>query len=134
MVAFHSECDRGTDTKAADRAVRDLARDSALGAALHGASRVVRRSWADSRLRQLCVALVDALTLESDSKTVRVRGWIAVVAGAATIVFNALKPVAVGPMSALVPTLVVAVGVIVMLMATALVRAAADRRSRYKAS
>jgi hypothetical protein len=121
------------DTEAADRAVRDLARDSAIGGALHGASRVVRRSWAGSRLRAWGAALANALTLESPAQTLRVRGWIAVVAGAATLAFNAAKPIPVGPLSGFVPMLVIAGGVTVMLMAAPLARAAADR-SRHKRS
>jgi hypothetical protein len=122
------------DTEAADQAVRDLAHDSALGAALHGASRRVRNSWATSRLRAWGDAVGSALTLESPAQTLRVRGWIVVVAGAATIAFNAAKPVPVGPLSAVVPALVMAAGAVVMFMATALARAAADRRSRHKRS
>ena len=122
------------DRDAADRAVRDLAHDSALGRALHDASRVIRTSWAGSRLRRWCLVVVDALRFESPARTVRVRAWIAVVAGAATIAFNATKPMAAGPLSALIPALVMIAGVIVMLMAAPLARAAADRRSRHKSS
>jgi hypothetical protein len=121
------------DADAADRAVRDLAHDSALGGALHGLSRSVRRSWADSQLRAWVIVLRNTLTSESPAQTMRVRGWIAVVAGAATIVFNAAKPVPVGPMSALVPVLVVVAGAVVMLLAAPLAGAAADR-SRHKRS
>jgi hypothetical protein len=122
------------DADAADRAVRNLARDSVLGAALHGASHVVRRSWVDSRFRAWGAALLRALAQESPAQTLRVRAWIAVVAGAAALAFNALKPVPVGPLSTLVPGLVVSVGALVMVMAAPLTRAAADRRSRHTLS
>jgi hypothetical protein len=48
-------------------------------------------------------ALANMLTLESPTQTQRVRGWIATVAGAATLAFNAAKPIPVGPLSGLVP-------------------------------
>jgi len=122
------------DITANDRAVRDLARDSALGAALHDASRIVRRSWSDSRARAAAWTLRDALTPESAVQQFRIRGWMAVVAGATVLALNAVKPVPVGPLSSLVPSLVITAGMLVMLMAAPLARASADRRSRHNIS
>ncbi len=122
------------DVAGADRAVRDLARDSRLGKALHDASRIVRRSWSDSRLRTASVALAVTLAGTSDTQKFRLRGWIAVVSGATVLVLYAVKPVPVGPLSSLVPSLVIAAGVLLMLMAAPVARASADRRSRHKVS
>jgi hypothetical protein len=122
------------DTAATDRAVRDLAHDSRIGDALHAASRAVRRSWDNSRLRVWGTALSQVLTPDSPAQAFRVRGWIAVVAGVAALAFNAAKPVPVGPLSGLVPLLVIAAGALVMLMASPFARAAAARRSRHNLS
>jgi hypothetical protein len=122
------------DTAAADRAVRDLARDSRLGAALHRASRIARRSWMDSRLRAAAAALAGTLAGRSAADAFRVRGWVAVVAGMTILGLYAVKPVPVGPLSSLVPSLVIVVGGLLILMAAAVARASADRHSRPKTS
>jgi hypothetical protein len=121
------------DVAATDRAVRDLARDSRLGAALHRASRIVRRSWTDSRLRAVA-ALAGTRAGGSAARAFRVRGWVAVVAGVTILGLHAVKPVPVGPLSSLVPSLVIVVGVLLMLMAAPVARASAGRESRHKAS
>jgi hypothetical protein len=122
------------DVAATDRAVRNLARHSRLGAALHRASRIVRRSWTDSRPRAAAAALAGTLAGGSAAHAFRVRGWVAVVAGVTILGLYAVKPVPVGPLSSLVPSLVIVVGVMLMLMASPVARAGADRRPRPKAS
>ena len=125
---------RPDDVEATDRAVRDLASDSRLGVALHRASRLVRHSWAASRACVAASAVAGALAPESLVLTFRLRGWIAVVAGAVVFGLYAIKPVSVGPLSSLVPALAIAGGVLLMLIAAPVARASADRRSRHKAS
>jgi hypothetical protein len=122
------------DVAATDRAVRDLARDSRLGAVLHRASWTVRRSWTDSRLRAAAAALAGTLAGRSAAHAFRLRGWVAVVAGMTILGLYAVKPVPVGPLSSLVPSLVIVVGVGLMLMAGPMARASADRHSRPKAT
>ncbi len=121
------------DKEAADRAVLDLTRESAIGRVLHASTDIVRASWADSWLRARGVGLSGARTVSRLANTLRVDGWVAVVAGAATLVFNATKPVPAGPMTTLVPAIVIAGGAVVMLMADPLARAAGDS-SRHKRS
>ena len=117
------------DIHAADQAVRDLASHSRIGAALHKASWLARRAWAASHVRTALLTLSSVLAPES-VVTIRLAGWIAVVAGAAALVLYALKPVPIGPLSWLVPTLVVVGGALTMVMAAPLSRAVADRRNR----
>ena len=111
------------DTASCDRAMEQLARDSALGGALHRMSWMIRAAWRESRTRALLAPRRAALT------PVRARGWMLIVAGATVLVLNALKPTPVGPLSALVPSLVIVAGALVMLMARPLERAILHRTS-----
>ena len=106
-----------------DRAVLALARDSRIGAALHRASWIVRSAWRDSRARTAAEAA------GSRFGPVRVRGWIVTVAGATALGLNAVKPMSAGPLSSVVPSLVVAAGVLIMLLAGPLARALSHRNS-----
>jgi hypothetical protein len=111
------------DATACDRAMEQLARTSRLGAALHRFSWIIRAAWRDSRARAAAMALRHQLA------PMRLRGWILVVAGATTMGLNAIKPVPAGPLSALLPSLVIAAGVLIMLMAGPLSRAVSNRTS-----
>jgi len=111
------------DAAACDRAMEQLARESRLGAALHRASWIIRSAWSHSRTRRGIAAIGRHLT------PMRLRGWLLVVVGTTALVLNASKPTPVGPLSALLPSLVVAGGVLVMLMARPLSRALANRNS-----
>jgi hypothetical protein len=111
------------DTASCDRAMEQLARDSRLGGALHRGSWMVRAAWMHSRTRALLVPRLGELA------PIRVRGWMLIVAGATVLGLNALKPTPVGPLSSLVPSLVIVAGVLVMLMARPLARAILHRTS-----
>ncbi len=109
------------DVAECDRAMEQLARESRLGAALHRVSWSVRAAWAGSRTRRAAVVIAAPLA------PIRLRGWAIVVAGATAFVLDRLKPRPVGPMSALMPSLVIAAGVLIMLAAGPLARAIAGR-------
>jgi hypothetical protein len=111
------------DTAACDRAMEQLARDSRLGGALHRASWTIRAAWLDSRV---CAT---AAAWAADVKPLRMRGWVIVVTGVTVLALNAVKPTPVGPLSALVPSLVIVAGVLVILMAGPLSRALLHRNS-----
>ncbi len=115
------------DVDACDFAVQDLARDSALGSAVRGAGGIAERAWTASRARGAVWAIARTLTPEPAAAAWRVRGWMAVSAGVTILMLNASKPVPVGPLSSLVPSLVIAAGALTMLLAAPLARAAADR-------
>ena len=110
------------DTASCDRAVEQLARDSRLGGALHRASFAIRAAWLNSRARA-------AVTVLGRLAPVRVRGWIIVVAGATALGLNAIKPSPAGPLTWLLPSLVIAAGVVIMLIAAPLARALLNRTS-----
>ena len=111
------------DVVARDRAMEQLARESRLGAALHRASWIIRSAWRDSRARAAAAAIGNRLA------PVRVRGWIVAVAGVTALGLNAVKPMPLGPLSWVVPSLVVAAGVLIMLLAGPLSRAMSHRNS-----
>jgi hypothetical protein len=111
------------DTASCDRAMEQLVRDSRLGGALHRLSWTIRAAWFDSRARTATAALSRALA------PLRVRGWVVAVAGATAVGLNAIKPTPLGPLSSLVPSLVIVAGVLIMLMAGPLARAILHRTS-----
>ena len=111
------------DVAACDRAMEQLARESRLGAAMHRASWIVRAAWRDTRAR------IAAVALSGELASIRVRGWIVVVAGATALGMNAIKPVPAGPLSSVLPSLVVAAGVVIMVLAGPLARALSGRNS-----
>lgn len=111
------------DTASCDRAVEQLARDSRLGGALHRASFAIRAAWLNSRARAAATVLGRQLT------GWRVRGWLIAVAGATALGMNAIKPSPAGPLTWLLPSLVIAAGVVIMLIAAPLERALLNRTS-----
>jgi hypothetical protein len=118
------------DIGAADRAVLDLARDTRLGVALHAMSHFIREAWQRSYVRAAMRQLHATLTPGSGAAVFRLRGWMALVAGATVLGLDALKPVPVAPFTAVVPLVVIAVGILTMIGADPLARARADRQSR----
>ena len=111
------------DPSACDRAMERLARDSRLGAALHRASWIVRAAWSGSRARAIALSAGDMLA------PMRVRGWAVAVAGVTALAMNALKPTPAGPLSWVLPSIVIVAGVLMMLMAGPLTRALLHRNS-----
>jgi hypothetical protein len=122
-LALEALTEPKTDVVACDRAMEQLARESRLGAALHRASWTIRSAWRDSRARTATAAVRIPLA------PVRARGWIVAVAGATALGLNAVKPMSAGPLSWMVPSLVVAAGVLIMLAAGPLSRALSHRNS-----
>jgi hypothetical protein len=111
------------DVASCDGAMEQLARESRIGGALHRLSWAMRAAWPDSRARAISSAvLVDVMPL-------RARGWIMIVTGATALLLNAIKPTPAGPLIALVPSIVIVAGVLVMLMAGPLSRAILHRTS-----
>jgi hypothetical protein len=118
------------DTNACDDAVEQLARSSWIGAITHRASLVIRSAWATSWTRGAAHAIGSELMPRSDVTAWRIRGWIAVVCGVTVLGLDSVKPTPIGPLSWLLPSLIVAAGLLTMVMASPLARAVADRRER----
>lgn len=118
------------DIDACDRAVEQLARDSRAGAAVHHVSVVIRRAWASSAFRSSANALFGMLTPSSPPASWRVAGWMVAVIGATALGLNTLALIPIGPLTWVVPSALVAAGMVVMAAAGPLSRAAADRRER----
>ena len=117
------------DVDACDRDIERLAHDSRLGAALHAASRAVEAAWDGSLARRELSALAAQLA-PTAAIGWRMSGWIAVVAGGTILGLDALKPVPIGPLSWLLPSVIVFAGALTMMFAAPLARASADRQSR----
>jgi hypothetical protein len=117
------------DAAACDREVGRLARDSAIGSAAHRIGQFAREGWAASYARALVIAIARDLTPAPPAAAWRVRGWIACVAGVTILLLNWMKPVPIGPLAWLLPSAITAAGVLTMIMAGPLSRAAADRRA-----
>ena len=123
------------DTDACDRGVEQLARESVVGNMLHRASTVVRQAWLTSWFRSVAMPLAAALTQSPASAPWmpwRVAGWMIAVTGATALGLNQLAPIPLGPLTWVVPSALVAVGLLVMAGAAPLSRAAADRDLRHR--
>jgi hypothetical protein len=111
------------DVASCDRAMEQLAHDSWLGGLLHRASGVVLAGWLDSRARSTVVAVERELASGPAPRVFRLAGWMMAVAGATILCLNAIKPTPVGPLSWLVPSLVIVAGFLLMLTAAPVARA-----------
>jgi len=118
------------DIAACDHEVGRLARDSAIGKAAHRIRQLARAGWAASYARAVAIAIARDLTPAPPAAAWRVRGWIGVVAGVTILLLDRIKPVPIGPLAWLMPSAITAAGVLTMMMAGPLSRAAADRRAR----
>ena len=118
------------DVDACDRAVEELARESAVGRGLHRASVLMQSAWSASRVRLAAGALVDALTQGSPASRWRIGGWMLAVVGITALVVNPLSTSPPWPLTWVVPAVLVACGCLVMAAAAPLSRAAADRAAR----
>ena len=120
------------DIEACDRAMVKLAGDSWMCRAADGLGRTVGDAWSASRIRRLAESVRRDLTRDTAASTLRVRGWVAVAAATTVLGLDAVKPVPVGPLSWLVPSIVIVAGLLTMLMAETLSRAGADRQARLQ--
>lgn len=111
------------DVVSCDRAMEQLARESWLGGRMHRVSGLVRTAWLDSRARSAAVSLGRELAPAPDASAFRVAGWIATVAGATILVLDAIKPTPAGPLSWMVPSLLIVAGLLSMLAAAPVARA-----------
>ena len=111
------------DVASCDRAMEQLTRESWLGGRLHRVSRIVRAAWLNSRARSAAASLGREIAPSADAATVRTAGWIVAVAGATILVLDAVKPVPVGPLSWMVPSSLIAAGLLLMLAAAPVARA-----------
>ena len=84
---------------------------------------MIRAARSDSRTRSAVAAVGRRLT------GLRVRGWVVVVAGVTALGMNAVKPTPVGPLSWVLPSIVIVAGVAIMLMAGPLGRVILHRTS-----
>jgi len=117
------------DIDRCDRDIETLARASAAGKTLHAASLATRRAWRASRTRVVAGSLASTLLPEAGAGSWRVGGWMIAVTGATVLVAAPFGTFPNGPLSWVVPTLLVVAGLSVMALAAPLARAAADRRS-----
>ena len=118
------------DIAACDRDVERLAHDSRLGALLHDVSRSIDAAAANSMMRKSVVSLAAVLS-PSTMTGWRMGGWIAVVSGLTILGLDAIKPTPIGPLSWLLPSIIVIAGLLTMMLAGPLARAADDRRTRH---
>ena len=116
------------DVAHCDRTIERLTRDSLIGGAMHRSSDAVGDAWASSRLRALLMLVRgDSFVAASAWRTA---GWIVVVASATVLGLQALKPTPAGPLWWVLPSVTGGAGLLAMMMAAPLARAAADRRER----
>jgi hypothetical protein len=113
-----------------DRVVEQLVRDSRAGAAVRRATVVTHRAWACSWCRIGLVALAAVVNREQPAARWRVVGWMTAVIGATALGLNRLAPIAIGPLTWMVPAAMIVAGVFVMAGAAPLSRAAAGARVR----
>jgi hypothetical protein len=117
------------DIDRCDRDVETLARHSLAGGLLHTMSLAIRRAWMASRGRTCASWLASTLMPQPGAAAWRVGGWIVAVTGATALAVTPLATLPNGPLVWVVPALLVASGLLVMVLAGPLARAAADRRS-----
>jgi hypothetical protein len=122
------------DVEACDRALEGLARDSRIGGLLHRVSIAVRAAWSGSQIRSMSAAYLSAALPPAPAARWRTGGWVASVAGATALGLNQLATIPAGPLTWIVPAVLMASGAFVMAAAAPLSRAAADRRHRQHTS
>jgi hypothetical protein len=122
------------DTSACDRAVEQLARASWVGSLVDRPSVTIRRAWSDSQSHAWASWLARELAPAPPAATLRVAGWLIAVVGATALGLDAIKPMPIGPLSWVVPSGLVAAGLLLMAAAGPVARASADRRLRHKVS
>jgi hypothetical protein len=123
-----------TNVDACDRTLEALARESRIGRAIHRLSVVSRSAWASSRVRSMLTRFASMLTSGSGTSRWRIAGWMVTVTGATALGLSRLGTIPAGPLTWVVPVLLVASGIFVMAAAAPLSRAAADRRLRQPTS
>ena len=111
------------DVDSCDRAMEQLARESWLGSQMHRLSGSVRTAWLHSRTRATAATIGRELAPAPDASAFRVAGWIVSVTGATILALDAIKPRPVGPLSWMVPSLLVVAGLLLMLAAAPVARA-----------
>jgi len=117
------------DIAASDRAVEVVVRDSRLFGVLRAADASGRRAWAHARTRvwsRRIAAVWDAL---SGPERVRAAGIVALAGGVTAILVQAAKPVSIGPLIWVLPTVVASLGLFASIAAGPLARAIADKTS-----
>lgn len=122
------------DIDRCDRDVEALARDSVVGTAVHESSLAVRRAWSTSRARAAAVAVMMSLVPVGGAGGWRVAGWMTAVAGATALLLRPLDTLRPGPLTWIVPAVLVVAGAAMMAAAGPLSRAAADRRRPFSSS
>jgi len=122
------------DIDGCDRSIEQLARESAVGSFVHRSSAIVQSAWFTSGFRRGTLAVTRVLTPAPSSAAWRVAGWMIAVVGATALGVNELASGPRDPLTWIAPTVLVAAGLLVMLAAAPLARAAADRRLRHKVS
>jgi hypothetical protein len=116
------------DTIGCDREVERLARESWLGSRARRAAATVGTAWRQSRSRAITSALVNDLMPAPAAAAIRAAGWTMIVASATALTLNMFRPVSSGPLTWVVPAVVVVIGVLMMVASAPLARAFGDRQ------
>jgi len=117
------------DVAASDRAVEMVVRDSRLFGLLDAADASGHRAWPHARSRSWSLRIGAAWAALSGPERVRAAGVVAFVGGLTAILVQAAKPVSIGPLIWVLPTVVACLGFLASLAAGPLARAIADKAS-----
>ena len=116
------------DTVGCDRDVERLARESWLGSRARRAAATVGDAWRQSLSRAITTALVSGLRPAPAAAAIRAAGWTMTVASATALTLNAFRPLSSGPLTWVIPAVVVVIGVLMMVGSAPLAHAFGDRQ------
>jgi len=116
------------DPAGCDRAVERLARESWLGSRARCAAATVGDAWRQSRSRVITSALGNDLMPAPVAGAIRAAGWTMILASATALTLNVFRPLSPGPLTWVVPAVVVVIGVLMMVASAPLARAFGDRQ------
>jgi hypothetical protein len=105
------------DTDGCDRDIEQLAHTSLIWTTAHRLASRVDDDWRRSRSRSTLSTLGRWLTPTPSSAALCAGGWTIAVAGVTALGLNAVKPIAPGPLTWVVPAACAAVGALLMVVA-----------------
>jgi hypothetical protein len=118
-----------TDLAASDARFAQLWRETTFARAWGWQSSTTGRAWSESRLKFMLDPFVDGVRRAPPAVLIRMIGWVIALAATIALTLQALEPTPVGPLSWLVPTSSMAVGIVLMAGATSLATSRRDRVS-----
>jgi hypothetical protein len=118
-----------TDLVLSDGECAQLLNQCSVARAWRWASAVTAPAWADSRLRSTLQPMIDDPRGLDRATSIRMVGWMVALAAVTALVLQQIEPTPPGPLTWLLPTAWVGIGIVVAAAATSIARKLRDRVS-----